>query len=80
MQLQEGLGETWVLYDFSLLVAMVVCVLTYTVYVVTMVDFRPQNTYEVYDSLGGAQAHVLLPKKVDPAVWNGESGTFLLEI
>lgn len=74
--MQEGLGETWVLYDLSLLVAMVVCVITYTVYVVKIVDFWPQNTYEVYDSLGGAQAHVLLPKKVDPAVWNGEPAIF----
>lgn len=71
--MQEAFGETWVLYDLSLLVAMLVCLVTYIVYVQTLAQFQPQNTYEVYDSLGGAQAHVLLPKKVDPTALNSES-------
>lgn len=60
------------LYDLGVLAAMLVCLVTYAVYLQTMVDFQPQNTYEVYDSLGGAQAHALLLKKVEPLVRNGE--------
>lgn len=70
--MQEGLGDVWVLYDLGLLLAMLVCLAAYSVYVHTMLDFRPLNSYEVYDSLGGAQAHVLLPKKVNPSAWNSE--------
>ena len=69
---QNALGETWVLYDVGLLVAMIVCLITYTVYVQIMADFQPQYSYEVYDSLGGAQARLLLPKKLDPAFWNSK--------
>lgn len=60
------------MYDVGVLVAMLVCLITYAVYVQTLRDFQPQNTYEVYDSLGGAQAHVLLPKKVNPLTWNSK--------
>ena len=70
---QEAFGETWVLYDTGVLVAMLVCLITYSFYIQTLVDFRPQNTYEVYDSLGGAQARVLLPKKQNPAAVISES-------
>ena len=73
--LKEAFRETWVMYDLGLLVAMLVCLVTYTVYVQTVLDFRPQSTYEVYDSLGGAQARVLLPKKIDPSTWSSESAT-----
>ena len=51
---------------------MLVCILSYAVYVQTIADFQPQNTYEVYDSLGGAQARALLPKKMNPLTWNSE--------
>lgn len=78
IDLQEAVGDTWVLYDIGMLMAMLVCLLAYAVYVQTMVDFQPQNTYEVYDSLGGAQARVLLPKKVDPTSWNGEYETIIM--
>lgn len=71
--LQEAFGEAWVIYDFSLLVATVVCLITYAAYIQTMTEFSPQDTYEVYDSLGGAQARVLLPKKVNPTIWNSKS-------
>lgn len=71
--MQEAFGETWVLYDMGSLVAMLVCLITYAVYVQTLVQFRPQNTYEVYDSLGAAQARVLLPKKVDEPYFNSKS-------
>ena len=49
-----------------------ICLITYAVYVQTLADFQPQNTYEVYDSLAGAQARILLPKKADPATTNSE--------
>ena len=71
--LQSAFGDTWVLYDAGLLVAMLVCLITYAVYVQTMADFQPQYSYEVYDSLGGAQARLLLPKKMDPSTWNSMS-------
>ena len=67
MAVQGALGETWLLYDMGLLVAMIICLITYAVYVQIMADFQPQYSYEVYDSLGAAQARLLLPKKVDPA-------------
>ena len=60
------------LYDLGVLLAMLVCILSYAVYVQTIVDFQPQNTYEVYDSLAGAQARALLPKKSSPLTWNSE--------
>ena len=78
VDLQEAVGDTWVLYDIGMLMAMLVCLLAYAVYVQTMVDFQPQNTYEVYDSLGGAQARALLLKKVDPTSWNGEYETIIV--
>lgn len=78
MAVQEALGHTWVLYDLGLLAAMLICLLTYAVYLKTMAQFQPQNTYEVYDSLGGAQAHVLLPQKMDPPTWNGEQELLIL--
>ena len=53
---------------------MLICLITYSVYIHRLVDFSPQNTYEVYDSLGGAQARLLLPKKKSPTTYNGESG------
>ena len=60
------------LYDAGLLVAMLVCLITYAVYVQTMAGFQPQYSYEVYDSLGAAQARLLLPKKLDPTSWNSK--------
>lgn len=53
--------------------AMLVCLITYSVYIHSLVDFQPEGTYEVYDSLGAAQARLLLPKKQDPSGHNGES-------
>ena len=70
--MQDALGETWVLYDISVLTAMLICLITYSVFIERLVDFQPQNTYEVYDSLGAAQARLLLPKKA-PTVHNGRS-------
>ncbi len=70
--LQEAVGKTWVLYDMGLLAAMLICLVTYSVYIQSLVDFQPQDTYEVYDSLGGAQARLLLPKKKDPTTSNGQ--------
>ncbi len=49
---QEALGETWVLYDTAVLASMLICLITYSVYIQSLVDFQPQDTYEVYDSLG----------------------------
>ena len=70
--LQEALGKTWVVYDMATLAAMLVCLITYSVYIQSLVDFQPEDTYEVYDSLGGAQARLLLPKKQNPSSYNGE--------
>lgn len=71
--MQSAVGETWVLYDLGLLVAMVICLITYAIYIQIMADFQPQHTYEVYDSLAAAQARLLLPKKADPTYWNSKS-------
>ena len=60
------------LYDLGVLAAMLICLITYSVYIHRLVDFSPQTTYEVYDSLGGAQARLLLPKKKDPTTYNGQ--------
>ena len=65
--MQAAAGETWVLVDLGILAAMLIWLITYTVYIQTLVTLHPRNTYEVYDSLGGAQARLLLPKKQDPA-------------
>ncbi len=70
---QEAFGKTWVLYDMALFAAMLICLITYSIYIHSLVDFQPEGTYEVYDSLGGAQARLLLPKKQDPSTYNGES-------
>lgn len=56
----------------ALFAVMLVCLITYSVYIHSLVDFQPQGTYEVYDSLGGAQARLLLPKKQDPSTYNGK--------
>ncbi|KAL0024407.1 hypothetical protein WJX79_011128 [Trebouxia sp. C0005] len=66
----EALSETWVLYDMAVLASMLVCLITYSIYIQSLVDFQPQDTYEVYDSLGGAQARLLLPKKKNPSTYN----------
>lgn len=55
-----------------ILAAMLICLITYSVYIQTLVTFQPQDTYEVYDSLGAAQARLLLPKKEDSSAYNGE--------
>ncbi|DBA80580.1 TPA: hypothetical protein ACH3X1_007841 [Trebouxia sp. C0004] len=68
--IQATLGETWVLYDAAVLASMLICLITYSVYIQSVVDFQPQDTYEVYDSLGGAQARLLLPKKNNPSTYN----------
>ena len=72
MLLQEAIGKTWVLYDMGVLTAMLICLITFGVYVQSLREFSPQNTYEVYDSLGAAQARLLLPKKNNPTSYNGE--------
>ena len=69
---QAAFGETWVVYDLAVLASMLICLITYSVYIQRLVDFQPQDTYQVYDSLGGAQARLLLPKKQDSSVDNGE--------
>ena len=70
--MQDAVGETWVLYDIAVLTAMLICLITYSVFIERLVNFQPQNTYEVYDSLGAAQARLLLPKKALTA-HNGEA-------
>ena len=57
----------------AVLAAMLICLITYSVYVQSVRDFSPQNTYEVYDSLGGAQARLLLLKKSNNASYNGDA-------
>ncbi len=69
--MQEAFGKTWVLYDMGVLATMLICLITYSVYIQSLNTFSPQNTYEVYDSLGGAQARLLLPKKENPSTYNG---------
>lgn len=76
--LQEAFGKTWVLYDMGILAAMLICLITYSVYIQSLVDFQPVDTYEVYDSLGGAQARLLLPKKKEPTTYNGQHSPFAL--
>ena len=73
---QAAAGKTWVLVDMSILAAMLIWLITYTVYIRTLVTLQPQNTYEVYDSLGGAQARLLLPKKHDPATSDSKQAQF----
>lgn len=75
--LQEAVGKTWVVYDLGILTAMLICLITYSVYIQSLVDFQPLDMYEVYDSLGGAQARLLLPKKKDPTTYNGGRSDFL---
>lgn len=72
MVLQEALGQTWVLFDMTVLAAMLMSLITYSVSVQSLRDFSPQQSYEVYDSLGGAQARLLLPKKNVTALSDGE--------
>lgn len=69
---QEAFGKAWVLYDMAILAAMLVCVISYSIYIHSLAAFQPQDTYPVYDSLGGAQARLLLPKKQGPSTHNGE--------
>lgn len=75
LHVQAAAGETWVLVDSSILAAMLIWLITYSVYIRTLVSLQPQNTYEVYDSLGGAQARLLLPKKQERAASDGTPGT-----
>ena len=70
---QEACGQAWVLYDVAILTAMLICAITYSVYIRSLADFQPHDTYPVYDSLGGAQARLLLPKKQEPSTYNGEA-------
>lgn len=69
---QAAVGEAWVLVDLVILAAMLICLITYSVYIRTLVNLQPQSSYEVYDSLGGAQARLLLPKKQDSTASNGK--------
>ncbi len=69
---RRRLARHGVLYNMAILTAMLVCLITYSIYIQSLVDFQPQVTYEVYDSLEGAQARLLLPKKQDPSTYNGE--------
>lgn len=71
--LQEAFGKAWVLYDMAILAAMLVCVISYSIYIHSLAAFQPQDTYPVYDSLGGAQARLLLPKKQEPTSHNGKT-------
>lgn len=73
MLLQEALGGTWVLFDLTALAAMTVCLIAYSISVQSLRGFSPQPTYEVYDSLGGAQARLLLPKKNSTSLHNGKA-------
>ena len=77
--LQEACGQTWVLYDMAILTAMLVCVITYSIHIRNLADFQPHHIYPVYDSLGGAQARLLLPKKQEPSTYNGETCFITLE-
>lgn len=54
MLLQDALGQTWVLFGMAVLAAMLLCLITYSVWVQSLRGFSRQHTYEVYDSLGGA--------------------------
>ena len=76
---QGACGQAWVLYDVAILAAMLICVITYSIYIQSLADFQPHDTYPVYDSLGGAQAHLLLPKKQESSTYNGETCSFTLE-
>ena len=58
---------------------MIICVITYSIYIQSLADFQPHDTYPVYDSVGGAQARLLLPKKQGPSTYNGETCSFTLE-
>ncbi|KAL0024068.1 hypothetical protein WJX79_002467 [Trebouxia sp. C0005] len=71
--LLAAFGETWVVYDLAVLASMLICLITYSVYIQSLVDFQPQDTYQVYDSLGAAQARLLLPTKQDSSVDNASS-------
>lgn len=62
----------------AILAAMLICLITYSVYIQSLVDFEPHDTYNVYDSLGGAQARLLLPKKQDPTTYNGETWSVII--
>ena len=70
--MQAAVGETWVLVDLVILAAMLICLITYSIYIGTLLTLQPQSTYEVYDSLGGAQARLLLPKKQDSTASDGK--------
>ena len=71
--LQEAASNSWIVYDMAVLAAMLICLITYSVFVQSLRDFGPQSTYDVYDSLGGAQARLLLPKKNGTTVYHGEA-------
>ena len=60
------------LVDLGILAAMLVCLITYSVHIRALVTLQPQSSYEVYDSLGGAQARLLLPKKQSSSVSDGK--------
>ena len=66
------------LVDLLTLAAMLICLITYSVYIRALVTLQPQSTYQVYDSLGGAQARLLLPKKQDSTASNGKLVLLLL--
>ena len=76
---QEACGKAWVLYDVAILTAMLICVTTYSIYIQSLADFQPHDEYPVYDSLGGAQARLLLPKKQEKSTYNGETSSFIPE-
>lgn len=67
------------MYDVAILTAMLICVITYSIYIQSLADFQPHDIYPVYDSLGGAQAHLLLPKKQENSTYNGETSSCILE-
>ena len=58
-------------YDMVVLACMLICLITYSVYIQSLLGFQPQSTYQVYDALGGAQARLLLPKKAESSAYNG---------
>lgn len=60
------------LVDLGILAAMLICLITYSVHIRALVTLKPQSTYEVYDSLGGAQARLLLPKKQTSSTPDGQ--------
>jgi len=57
--------------DAALIAAMAAALVVYYTYVNGMLVFMAASQYEVYDAIGFSPARLLLPAKVDMAVYNG---------